>query len=138
MKSRHREAVEIAYMVVMQMGEDDILDRVSVDAERTERLHRAAQEGALAFVRCLRVEASVDDKGAAFTPRHPNEIVHRHRTIVRVAADEMLAPPRLAGGIADGKELVFRFGHGVPRPAQPSGLSWLGGTMALLSLISST
>src|SRR3954462_7982407 len=33
MKSRSREAVEIADMVVMQMRQDDVLDRVGVDAE---------------------------------------------------------------------------------------------------------
>jgi hypothetical protein len=42
MKSRFWEAVEIADMVVMQMGEDDIFNRIRIDAERGERLHRAA------------------------------------------------------------------------------------------------
>ena len=34
-------------MVVMQMCEDDILDLVRTDVERTERLHRATQERSL-------------------------------------------------------------------------------------------
>ena len=37
MKARVRKAVEIADMVVMQMGEDDILDRVGIDAEQGQR-----------------------------------------------------------------------------------------------------
>src|SRR4051812_42811673 len=120
MKSRRREAVEIADMVVVQMGEDHILDAIGVDAERTERLHRAAQEGALALLRCLRIEAGIDDEGSACTPRHPDEIVHRHRPVMRIAADEMLAPPRLARRITDGKELVFLFGHGISLPYSAS------------------
>ena len=115
MEARVRKPVEIAGMVVMQMGEDDILDRIHIDVERAERLHRTAQERPFPLLRYLRVEAGVDDEGAAAAPRHPHEIVHRHRPVVRIAADEMLAAPRLAGGIADGEELVFRLGHATPR-----------------------
>jgi hypothetical protein len=79
----------------------------------SQRLDRVAQEGALALARDFRLEAGVDHEGAAAAPRYPDEIVHRHRTVMRVAADEMIAAPRLAGSIADGKELVVRFGHGV-------------------------
>jgi hypothetical protein len=32
---------------------------------------------------------------------------------VRIAADEMLAAPRIAGGIADSKEFVFLIGHAI-------------------------
>src|SRR3981189_3557556 len=110
MKPRSREAVEIAGMVVMQVREDDILDRIGIDAERTQRLDRRAEEVALAFLRYPGIEAGVDGEGAAAAPRHPDEIIHRHRTVMRVAADEMIAAPRLAGSIADGKELVVRFG----------------------------
>ena len=62
MESRIRKPVEIAHMVVMQMGEDDILDRGCIDVERAERLHRTAQERPLPPVRYFRVEAGVDDE----------------------------------------------------------------------------
>src|SRR4030095_10117983 len=107
METRIRKPVEIAHMIVMQMGEDDILDRGCIDADRAERLHRTAQERPLPPVSYFRVESGIDDKGATSSPGQPDEIIHRHRAVVRIAADEMLAPPRLAGGIADGKELVF-------------------------------
>ncbi len=68
MESRVRKPVEIARMVVMQMGEDDILDRVRIDVERAERLHRTAQERPFPLVRYFRVEAGVDDEGAASPP----------------------------------------------------------------------
>src|SRR3954469_19628876 len=126
MKARVRETVEIAGMVVMQMGEDDVLDRVDVDAERAQRLDRRAQESALALRGDLRIEAGVDDEAASATPRHPDEIVHRHRTVMRVAADEMIATARLARRIADGKQLVFRFGHEVSCLQRPHpGMAWI-------------
>jgi hypothetical protein len=113
MKACLRETVEIADMVVVQVGEDDLLDRIHVDAEQAQRLDRIAQEGALALSRDLRLEAGVDDEGAAAAAGHPDEIIHWHRTVMRVAADEVIAAPRVTGGIADGKQLVVRFGHGV-------------------------
>jgi hypothetical protein len=44
----------------------------------------------------LRVEAGVDDEAAASSSCQPHEIVHRHRAVVRIAADEMIAAPRIA------------------------------------------
>ena len=37
MKPRFRKAVEITHMVVMQMGENDIFNRIRINAERGER-----------------------------------------------------------------------------------------------------
>ena len=95
----------------MQMGEDHILDRIHIDVERAERLDRTTQERPVSLLRYFRVEAGVDDEGAAASLRHPHEVVHRHRPVMRVAADEMIAAPRLAGRIADGEEFVFLLGH---------------------------
>src|SRR6185436_9909555 len=113
METRIRESVEITRMIVMQMREDDILDIIRTDIERTKRLHRATQKRPLSLSGYFRVETGIDDKGATSSPCQPHEIIHRHRAVVRIAADEMLAPPRLAGGIADGKELVFLLGHAI-------------------------
>src|SRR5215470_3590545 len=104
MKTRLGKAVEIADMVVMQMREDHILDRVRVNAEETERLHRTAQEGALAPLRDFGVEAGVDDKRSPAAARDPDEVIHRHRPIMRIATDEMRGAARVTGGVADGKE----------------------------------
>src|SRR4051812_11488184 len=84
MKSRVREAVEIAHMVVMQMGQDDILDVAGVDSERADRLHRATQEGSLSPLRYFRVESGIDDEAASFPLCQPHEVVHRHRAVVRI------------------------------------------------------
>src|SRR6185437_11941317 len=111
METRVRKPVEIADMVVMQMGEDDILDRLRIDVERAKRLHRTAQKRPLPPVRYFRVEAGVDDEGTASPSCQPHEVIHRHRTVVRIAADEMVAPPRITRGVANGKKLVFRLAH---------------------------
>src|ERR1700722_15307494 len=113
MKPRFGKAVEIAHMVVMQMGEDDIFNRIRINAERGERLHRTAQKCALALFRYFRVKAGIDDKRPAATPCHPHEVIHWSRSVVRIAADKMRAASRVTGGVADGKELVIEFGHDV-------------------------
>src|SRR5689334_12352911 len=101
MEARIRKPVEIAHMIVMQMGEDDILDRGCIDAKHAERLHRTAEERPLPPGSYFRVEARVDDERTASPSCQPHEIVHWHRAVVRIAADEVLAPPRIAGGVAD-------------------------------------
>ena len=68
MKPRFRKAVEIADMVVMQMGEDDVLDRIRIDAERGQRLDRTAQKCALALLRYLGVKAGIDDENVRPPP----------------------------------------------------------------------
>jgi hypothetical protein len=46
-------------------------------------------------------KAGVDDKAALASDRGPDEIIHRHRPVMRVAADEMVAAPCLTLGVAD-------------------------------------
>src|ERR1700722_13643510 len=111
MKPRLRKTVEIADMVVMQMGEDDVFNFIRVDAEGGQPLDRIAQEGALAPRRYLGVETGIDDEGAPAALRHPDEIIHRHWSVMRIAADEMIAAPRLTGGVTDRKQLVIGRGH---------------------------
>ena len=104
---RRRKAVIGADVVVMHMGEDHVLDRVGIDADQRQRLGRAAQMAAPARRRDLCGKAGVDDHRAVRRDRHPDEIIHRHRAVMRVAADEMVGAPGVALGIADRVELVF-------------------------------
>ncbi len=48
MELRGGERIEIADVIVMQMRDDHILDRVGIDADQRQRLDRIAQEFALA------------------------------------------------------------------------------------------
>jgi len=71
MESRIWESVKITRMVVVQVCQDDILDLVRIDVERTERFHWATQERPLSPLRYFRVESGIDDKGAASSPCQP-------------------------------------------------------------------
>jgi len=68
MKPRIRKQVEIAGVVVMQMGDDDIPDRVGVDAEARQRLDRIERQLAVARLRFGRVEAGIDQDVAGRAP----------------------------------------------------------------------
>src|SRR6195952_6100584 len=103
MESSLWKPVEITHMVVVQVGQDDILNLVRIDIERGERLHWARQERPLSPLRHIRVEPGIDNKGAASPLCQPPEIGHRHRAVVRIAANEMLATLRIACGVADRK-----------------------------------
>src|SRR5437764_14851520 len=103
MESRLWKPVEITHMVIVQVCQDNIIDLVRIDIERGERLHRAPQKRPLSPLRYFCVEPGIDDKAAASPLGEPHEVVHRHRAIMRIAADEMLAALRIARGIADSK-----------------------------------
>ena len=65
MKPRVGEAVEIAGVVVMQMGDDHVLDVVSLDPEGIKRIDRIERELAAARLRFLGVETGIDQDVAA-------------------------------------------------------------------------
>ena len=91
-----REVVEPAGVVVVEVGEDDVADRLGVDVHRGEGLGSGAKEPTLASGCVEGAEPGVDDPGAAIADDRPDEVVHRHRGIVCVAADEVLGPARVA------------------------------------------
>jgi hypothetical protein len=59
------------------------------DAEEGQALARGSQERALALPRHVLAEARVDDDGPLGVADQPDEVIHRHRPIVRIAADEV-------------------------------------------------
>ena len=107
MKRRGREAVECANMVVMHVGQDHVGDRVAVESDQRQCLGGAAQVPPAARRCDFGSEAGVDYKTTLSTNSGPDEIVHRHRAVMRIAADEMIGTPGVALGIADRIELVF-------------------------------
>ncbi len=106
-KLRGRKAVIGPGMVIMHMGEDDVLDRAGVDPDERQRLRRAAQMPPPARRGDLRGKSGVDDDRAVRRDRDPDEIIHRHRPVMRVAADKVVGAPGVALGVADRVELVF-------------------------------
>jgi hypothetical protein len=107
-EARVRELVEVADMVVVHVGQDHVAHRPGIDAQQRQALDRAAQERALALLGHLGGEARIDDVGATRAHRQPDEIVHRHGAVVRIAADEVIAPLGLARGVAEREDLVLR------------------------------
>src|SRR4051794_34190583 len=74
------EAVKVADMVVVHVGQRDVPDGIAVDADQGQRLDRAAEKPSLAR-RDLGGRSGVDDDGMMRRGRNPNEIVHRHRAV---------------------------------------------------------
>ena len=91
-----REVVEAARVVVVEVREDDVGDGRGIDIDGSESLGRGAQELAPACRRVSGAEPRVDDPGRMLPYDRPHEVVHRHRRVVRVAADEVLGPARVA------------------------------------------
>jgi hypothetical protein len=112
MKLRVGKPVKIADMVVVHVREHNVLDGIAVHAEQRERLDRAAQKPPLARGGDLGGKAGIDDDGMMRRDRDPHEIIHRHRAVMRVAADKMVGTPGVALGVTDRVELIFR-GMGV-------------------------
>ena len=96
-----REVVEAADVVVVEVREDDVGDGRGIDIDGSESLGRGAQElrrraAASAVpnpVSTTQVRMLPDDR--------PDEVVHRHRHVVRVAADEVLGPPSFTFRVLD-------------------------------------
>ena len=94
-------------MVVMHVGQDHVGDAIAVEPDQRQQLRRAAQVAPPARCGDLGGKAGVDHKAASRPDRRPDEIIHRHRPVMRIAADEMIRTPGVALGIADCIELVF-------------------------------
>src|SRR6516162_2068271 len=123
MELRLGEAVKGADMVVMHMGQDHVGDVIAVEPNKRQGLGRAAQMAPSAGCRDLGGKAGVDHKTAVRPDCCPNEIIHWHWGVMRVAADEMVGASRVALGVADRVKLVFgkRGVHGRPRDCESDG-----------------
>ena len=75
MEPRMGETVEIAGVIVMQMGDDDVPDAVGLDAKALERIDRIERELAISQTCLFGVEAGIDQDVAAAAPDQPDEVV---------------------------------------------------------------
>jgi hypothetical protein len=102
---------ERADVIVVHVRDDDVAHFLRFHAEERQSGLRRAQVLALALRRDFRGEAGVDHDGPIRITDEPYEVVHRHRCIVRVAAEEVVGAARVAPRIADRVNLVFGDGH---------------------------
>src|SRR5713101_8852503 len=107
-EARVRQLVKVADVIVVQMRQNDIGDRIRVNIELSQALDRTAQEPAFPARRGFRREPGVNEKDTTRPDDDPGKIIHWHGPVVRVAADKMVRAPRIAGRIPDGKNFVFR------------------------------
>src|SRR5207245_7449262 len=81
------------------------------DAEQTQAVRRATQVLASALGSHRRGKAGVDDQLASAAAHQPDEVVERHRPVVRVAADEVLARAARVVRVLDRVDFVQRRAH---------------------------
>jgi hypothetical protein len=77
-------------MVVVQVRDDDVLDRLRVDPDRLQAFADRIRDQALALLRHGLVDASIDEKRAARADDRPDKVIERLQHVVQVAADEIL------------------------------------------------
>jgi hypothetical protein len=106
-----REQLVVAGMVVVQVRDDDVLDRLWVDPDRLQPLTDRIRDQALALLRHGLVEASIDDKGTVRADDRPDKVIERLQHIVRVAADEILRRFAIVVPIADRVDIMNVIGH---------------------------
>ena len=100
------EFMEVANVIIVHVGEDHILDPGGVAAQQSEGIDGVSLQLAAALAAAFGGEADIDDDLAVCVLGEPDEVVHRHRTVMRVAADEVLMPPGGAVGVFQGEEFV--------------------------------
>ena len=107
-KARLGKSIEVADVIVVEVGDDDVFDVGGAHPQELERVNRIAQIGALALRRHFLGESAVDDEAALVADREPAEVIHGHRPVMRIAADEIVLSAALAGRIAQRINLIAR------------------------------
>ncbi|MNS94770.1 hypothetical protein D3C72_1289970 [compost metagenome] len=107
MKARLRQPIQIARMIVVQMGQQHVLHVFGLHAKLRQCGNGTLDQLALARARHVGVEARVDQHDTALAAYQPHEEIHGHVAVVRVAAQEVVAPLARHAGVANGVYLVL-------------------------------
>jgi hypothetical protein len=107
MEARMTKLAQVADVIVVQMRDDAVGYRIRIDIEELHTLDRTTQKLAAAASAYFLGKSSVDPENPIQTNDGPREVVHRHGTVVRVTADEMVGPPRITGRILDCEDFVL-------------------------------
>jgi hypothetical protein len=84
MEAGVREFFEIACVVPVQMGRNDVINGGGIDPELSQAFGRASQEIVPTGAAGTCTGAAVYKNCPPGSNRDPNKEIHRHRTIVRV------------------------------------------------------
>ncbi|MNV46430.1 hypothetical protein D3C71_1382630 [compost metagenome] len=107
MKTRVGQQIQIARMVVMQVGQHHMLHVFGLHAQRRQRGDGALDQLTPPRARHVGVKTGVDQHDAARAAYQPHEEIHGHVTVVRIATQEVVAPLARHPGVADGVDLVL-------------------------------
>src|SRR5262245_31348157 len=106
-----RKQVVVAAVVVMQVADDDGLDRCRIDTDRLEAIRHRFHSLPSAPCADRLVEAGINQNGSRLANDCPDKIVERHRNVVRIAADKVVRRLARVMPVADGVDFI-RIGHG--------------------------
>jgi hypothetical protein len=98
-------------MIVMQVADDDGLDRVGGDAERRKSVPHRLDHLALPLFAHGFVEAGVDHDRPGGPDDRPDEEIERLQDVVRVAVDEIRGRTARMMTVANGVNFVNVVGH---------------------------
>src|SRR6478672_10785255 len=129
MESRVRRFAEIAGVIVVQVRENHISDCSRLDAKLCQCFDRTAQERALTRSCVLLCESGNDDKRLVRSYRSPHKVVHRHRNVMRIAAEKMARAACIARAVAQREHFVLRKIQSVSPGVVPSGLASTSGAV---------
>src|SRR6266511_5331529 len=104
---RAREQVVIARMVVMQVGDDDVVNLVRRNVDRLQALGYRLGDLALALLPHCVIEASIDNRCALLSHNSPDKKIERLRSIVGITSDEVLRGATVMVPILDGINFVL-------------------------------
>ena len=105
-KARLGKRVEGADVVVMHVREHDFAHVGCLQAHHRQALGRCAQQRACALRCHRRIETGIDHDAALGIAYQPDEIIHVHGRIVRIAADEVCRTIDAAHGVSDRVDLI--------------------------------
>ena len=103
MKDGFGKLIEVSDVVVMEVGDDHVLDGGWVDPDGGQAFRRATDMVAAPRFRRFGVEAGIDDEGAGPRDRRPDEIIDGHGVVGVRRVDEVKRLGAVVGGVADGE-----------------------------------
>jgi len=105
---RVRKDIVIAGVIVMHVGQDDVFNLRKIDARGLEAVGGRPCQLTRAPRRHVGVETGIDHDGPAASLQHPDEEIHRHRPVMRIATEKILGPmPLGVVGVANRQYFVF-------------------------------
>lgn len=112
MKTRDREAVEIAGVVVMKMRDDYVHDAIGIEADEAQGIDWMANPVTAAANGGFVSEAGIEDEGAIAAPCNPDEVIEIRGKLVRVGGDKIfLWVPIAKMAVTNGEKLKWFDGH---------------------------